>query len=108
MATVNEDLRDELISQELLIRRATAGLNNAVTRRLAKLEQDLKTALLDIDPGAVTGSRQLIRMEKLRRRSNELTREAFADCRRLATADGYRIAKAAADMSVRALRAAIP
>lgn len=106
---MNEEIRDELLVQELLLRRASAGVNNAVQKRLLQLEDDLKALLLRIDPAGISGpARQAARLAKLQLRSSELIREAYADARRIVTADASRIAKAAADMTVSTLRSEIP
>ena len=108
MATVNQLLRDEVVAQELQLRRVGAGINNKVQARLTQLEKDLKALLRDVDPFAVTGLRQRQRLRKVDARSRALYSDAFGDCRRIAKEEAHRVGKAAADLMVKALRSEIP
>lgn len=97
------------MAQDLQLRRTVAGINNRVQTRLTQMEHDLREAHAELDPLAVNGAiRQQLRAQRLQARSARIVREAYADCRRIAMQDAFRVAKAAADMSVQTLREEIP
>lgn len=108
MPSVNENIRDRIIAQDVTLRKAGAAVNNAVQARMARMRRDLKALMVDIDPGAVSGARQRDRLDKLRRKSSGIIRVAMAECAAITRRDAARIAKSAADMVVQAVRDAVP
>ena len=79
MGTLNEDVRDELIEQDVQNQRASGGLQNEVDRRLQQLTRELRRVVAEVDPGSGTPAvkrRKLKRVEELAR---PVIGEAFRD-----------------------------
>ena len=82
--SLNEDIRDELIPHDLLVRRAIAGVDREINARLNRLAVELRALLYRLDPAGTNrpDARQR-RAAKWNVRATELTRQAFVDIERL-------------------------
>lgn len=109
MATTNEKIRDDVISQDVVQRRVIAHVQSQVHARLHKLSLDLRAAMEATDP--FTSTRPLVKRKRvglLRQRANNLIRDAHNDCYQITRDAMQRIAVAKSKSVVHSMDKHIP
>ena len=92
MATAAEEIRDDIIEQDVRYRRAEARINRKVQARLTTLDRDVKALLIRIDPaGTQQVKARQRRLRKFNRESGELVRTAYSEIHALVKKDLARV-----------------
>jgi hypothetical protein len=104
-----QEIRDDLIEQEVLYRRVDAGVRRQVDARHAQLARDLKDLMLKID---VAGTKQINarkrRLKKLNEESRLLIRTAYSEMNGILRHALRRLAKVETKKAVATVRRHIP
>lgn len=78
--SASQNVRDDLIQDDIRLRRVIGGQQRLIEKRQRLLERRVTAAIHDIDPGGVSGElRQAARLLKLQRRIKEITREVYGE-----------------------------
>lgn len=107
--TVAEAIRDDLIEQEVLYRRADAGIRRQVDSRLTQMGSDLKTLMLDIDvAGTKRKDARMRRLKKLNVESRTIIKTAYSEVGGILRSSLRRLAKVETKNTVKIMRKNIP
>lgn len=107
--SVNDAIHDDLITEDIQLRRITGDCQNRAERRLDKLASDLRAELARIDPhGTDRKDARERRLAKLEKRARELTAEAYRDIERENRSDLRRIARLESEATVTAIGNNLP
>lgn len=79
MGTLNEDVRDNLIEQDIRNTRAIGGVQNAVDRRLVQLSRDLRRLIIEADLGEGTPAAKRRKLDRVDEASKPLILAAFQE-----------------------------
>lgn len=79
MGTLNEDVRDRLIEQDVANQRAIGGIQNRVDDRLRELTRALRTLVVDSELDQGTPAARQRKLDALAKESSELIDQAFRD-----------------------------
>ena len=106
---VNDVIHDELITQDIKLRRITGDCQNRAERRLDRLGRDLKALAVRIDPNGTsrTDARQR-RLARLEEESRKLVNEAYAEIAAENRKDLRRVAKIESEATVQVIGKALP
>lgn len=107
--TAAQQIRDDLIEQEVLYRRTDAGVRLEVDRRLAQLERDLKKLVLSVDVNSAMrkGTRQR-RLKNINDESKILIRTAYSEVNGILRGAMRRIAKVETKKTTDIIRKRVP
>lgn len=109
ITSVNQKILDSIITQDVLTRRVTAGVEREVQKRIDKLEVDLKAAMEATAVWDTQNVRVRIRRQrKLKLRTQRLIAAAMADCNAIVHDSMTRVAAAKAKMAHQVLDEHIP
>jgi hypothetical protein len=104
-----QDIRDDLIEQDVLYRRVDAGVRREVDARLAQMGLDLKKLMLDIDvAGTQRKDARQRRLKRLNIESRILIRTAYSEVGGILRAATRRVAKVEAKKAANVMRKNIP
>jgi len=88
VASVNEQIADDLVPHDVDNRRVAGDLENRVIARLAALERELADLNLSVNPAGARQRRSKIRrLRVLNKRSRELTATAFSEINAMVRGD---------------------
>jgi hypothetical protein len=76
---LNEQVRDELIEQDINNQRALGGVQNAVDRRLVELGRDLRRLVTDADLGTGTPAARRRKLDRVDELSKPIIATAFQE-----------------------------
>lgn len=109
MATAAEEVRDDLIAQDVRYRRVEAGINRKVQARLNELDRDVKALLVKIDPAGTTQPKaRQRRLQKFNREAGVLIRTAYSEINGMVKADLRRVGMAESVNTMKVMRRHIP
>ena len=92
--TTSEDVRDDLISHDVDIRRLDGDVRRQIERRIDKLNTDLRALAIQIDPhGAQRTDAKERRLVKLEKASKPIIRQAYAEIEKITDANTKRLAR---------------
>lgn len=107
--TASQDVRDELVEQDIRVRRVSARLERDVQKRLLDLQREVVAEMSRIDPaGAVRTDARERRLQRTEQAVRELTRNAYADIESMTANVIERAAVADQAALTEALKKAIP
>jgi hypothetical protein len=107
--TVNQDIRDDLISHDIDLRKVDADSRKKIEVILGNMEADLKVLTVKIDPFTPTsmGIREA-RFKRLENESTEIVSEAYKEIAKLMRKRGQRAVVAESQKIVDAIHNNIP
>lgn len=104
-----QDIRGDLIEQDVLYRRVDAGVRREVDARLAQMGRDLKKLMLDIDiAGTQRKDARQRRLKRLNVESRIIIRTAYSEVGGILRASTRRIAKVESKKVANVMRKNIP
>lgn len=104
-----QNIRDDLIEQDLLYRRVDASVRRDVDARLAQMGRDLKKLTLEIDvAGTKRKDARQRRLKKLNEESRILIRTAYSEVGGILRSAIRRVAKTEAKKVANVIRSSIP
>jgi hypothetical protein len=107
--TTNEKLRDDVIWDDVQLRKVTASVDIEVQARLTRLDRDLTIAMQAANPfDAVKLSVRRRKQFELIARAKVLIRRAYEDCLEITQKSGAKVAKAQAASAWAGLEDHIP
>lgn len=106
---ISASIRDDLIEQEIRYRRTDAAIRADVDRRLLQVQKDLVALAIKVDPnGAQTEAARQRRLERLRKSSGALVRDAYREIDQIVKGSARRIAKVESQNTVDIVRKHLP
>lgn len=109
MATVNEEIQDAFIAQDVRDRRLIGQVQNEIDARLAELDRELRRLILEIDPMSKRGLRRRANAQaRLERLANQAIREAYSEINQINRRALAESAKAQTEVVAQELREALP
>lgn len=109
MSSVNQRIRDSIIEHAVSLRRAQAGVQNTITKRLDRLARDLRDLAVKIDPFSTARTDlRAHRTAKLNDESRKLVRAAYSEINALMRQTNRRIGRAESTRAAQTLREHLP
>lgn len=107
--SVNEDIRDDLVSHDIDLRKLDGDTRNKVDKMLDKMEQELKMLLVKIDPFTPTLNRtRNARFTRLIRESAQIVKDTYAAISKFINERGQRLVVAESAAVTKAIHDNIP
>jgi len=107
--TAAQAVRDDLIKQEVLYRRADAGVRREIDARLIQMGRELKEMVLRIDvAGTQRKDARARRLKKIDDESKIIIRTAYSEVNGILRSAARRIAKVETKNTARVIRSAVP
>ncbi len=109
MTTAAQDVRDDLIEQDIRVRRVIGRLERDIEVRMKRFELDVLDLLYKQDPGGPNSqTERRKRLQAYEQRAEELARKAFRDVDKIIREYSERLSSAEFRVVAAALRRHVP